>query len=170
MNKDKAHKKRKEIFSNPLVQYRIMGTFVFLTFIFVLTNFFISRQLLSEIYNRIMELPLSPENSSDIVIIMQQQGTTALIQMGFFIFLAVFVLLMAGVILSHRVGGPIYQLNKYIDELVQGKVKPRNISFRKNDFFHELASNFNKLQKKYGILKESNDKEMTKHEIPTRKG
>ena len=153
MKKEKQHKKRKEIFSNPLVQYRIMGTFLFLTVIFVATNFFISRQLLSETYNQIMELPLSPENSADIMIIMQQQGTTAFIQMGFFIFLAVFVLLMAGVILSHRVGGPIYQLNKYIEDLLAEKVKPRNIAFRKNDFFHNLADNFNKLQKKYKILR-----------------
>ena len=59
----------------------------------------------------------------------------------------------AGVILSHRVGGPIYQLNKYIEDLLAEKVKPRNIAFRKNDFFHNLADNFNKLQKKYKILR-----------------
>jgi methyl-accepting chemotaxis protein len=153
---NKKRYKRKEVFSNPVVQYRIMGTFLFLTVLFIITNFFISRRLLIEISNEIMSLPLSAENSADVMVIMSQQGTTSLIQMGLFIFLAVFVLLMAGVVLSHRIGGPIHQLNKYLEDVTENKTKPRNIIFRKNDFFHKLAGNFNKFQASNKIINEKN--------------
>ncbi len=152
MEKTKQHHKRKEMFSNPKVQSRIMVTFLLLTILFIGTNFFINRRLLTEISNQVMSLPLSAANSADVAVIMGQQGATALIQMGLFIFLAVFVLLMAGVILSHRIGGPIYQLNKYLEDMIAGKTKPRKIVFRKNDFFHNLADNFNKFQLKHEII------------------
>ena len=152
MENTKQHYKRKEVFSNPKVQSRIMVTFLCLTILFISTNFLINRRLLSEISNQVMTLPLSAENSADVMVIMEQQGATAIVQIGLFIFLAVFVLLMAGVILSHRIGGPIYQLNKYLEDMLENKTKPHKIVFRKNDFFHNLAENFNKFQLNYKII------------------
>ncbi|MCK5529590.1 MAG: hypothetical protein KAI74_07885 [Kiritimatiellae bacterium] len=157
MKTTKHHYKRKEVFSNPAVQSRIMITFLFLTLLFVITNFFISQRLLSAISSQIMKLPLSPENSTDAIIIMSQQGSTTLIQMGVFIFLSVFVMLMSGIILSHRIGGPIYQLHKYFDDMSENKIKPRKIVFRKNDFFHELTDSFNKFQVSQKILNDDNN-------------
>lgn len=163
MKSTKHHIKRKEVFSNPSVQLRIMVTFLSLTILFVITNFLISQRLLSAVSNQIMNLPLSPENSTDVIIIMSQQGSTTLVQMGAFIFLSVFVMLMAGVILSHRIGGPIYQLHKYFDDMSDNKIKPRKIVFRKNDFFHELIDSFNRFQVCKKILNDEpkNDEKQT---------
>ena len=61
MENTKQHHKRKEVFSNPKVQSRIMVTFLFLTVLFIITNFFINRRLLSEITNQVMSLPLSTQ-------------------------------------------------------------------------------------------------------------
>lgn len=144
--------KRKELFSNYKVQSRIMLTFSLLTLLFLGTNFFITHRLLTETSNQVISLPLSPQNNADILIIMKQQSTMALTQIGFFIFLAVCVLLMSGFILSHRIGGPILQLQKYFDDMSDNKTKPRKIIFRKNDFFHELTDSFNKFQVSQKIL------------------
>ena len=162
MENSKQRHKRKEVFSNPKVQSRIMVTFLFLTILFISTNFIISRRLLTEITNQVMSLPLSAENSADVIVIMGQQGATALVQMGLFIFLAVFVLLMAGVILSHRIGGPVYQLNNYLEDMLENKTKPHKIVFRKNDFFHNLADNFNKFQLHQKIISSDTDKAKNK--------
>lgn len=55
-----------------------------------------------------------------------------------FIFLSVF-----GVLLSHRVAGPIVKINNFIEDLTEDK-DPGTITFRKKDFFKEFAETINK--------------------------
>lgn len=61
-----------------------------------------------------------------------------------FIFL---ILIIAGVLISHKVAGPIYRMEADLLEMAQTK-KFRPIKFREGDFFMNLATNFNKLLKK----------------------
>ena len=149
--------KRKEMLSNPRVQLRIMLSFGFLALLFIATNCYISRQLLGGITRQVLQLPLSPANQADLVLILEQQGGNVALQLALFIFLSVFVLLMAGVVLSHRIGGPIHQLTKYLDEMSRDAVTPRRIRFRKNDFFHKLAVTFNTFQESRGIVPPAGD-------------
>ncbi len=144
--------KRKEMFSNPRVQLRILMSFGFLALLFIATNCYISKQLLSNLGEQVLQLPLSANNQADLVLILEQQGRNVALQLALFIFLSVFVLLMAGVVLSHRIGGPIYQLTKYLDEMSRDAVKPRRIKFRKSDFFGKLATTFNTFQESRGIV------------------
>jgi sensor histidine kinase YesM len=51
-----------------------------------------------------------------------------------------------GLYLSHRVAGPIYRLRKHMVELAEGKTN-RDVNFRTNDFFPELAEAFNQFVK-----------------------
>lgn len=56
-------------------------------------------------------------------------------------------LIFAGVMISHRVAGPIYRMEADLTKMAEtGKLKP--IQFRDGDFFMALAENFNKLLKK----------------------
>ncbi|RJP61685.1 MAG: HAMP domain-containing protein [Candidatus Auribacter fodinae] len=45
---------------------------------------------------------------------------------------------------SHRIAGPIFRLNSSLKKLTKGELKER-VSFRKNDYFQEVAANFNSL-------------------------
>lgn len=43
---------------------------------------------------------------------------------------------------SHKIAGPIYKTKKYLSEIRDGHGRPE-LSFRKGDYFQELASEFN---------------------------
>lgn len=53
--------------------------------------------------------------------------------------------------LSHRFAGPVYALRKALREIAQGE-KPRRLKFRKHDFWHELADDYNALLIRLGVL------------------
>lgn len=52
-------------------------------------------------------------------------------------------MLGGGLLLSHRVAGPLYRLRHHMDDIASGKTRS-HVRFRKNDFFEELAVSFNR--------------------------
>lgn len=146
--------KRKEIFSNPRVQSKIVIVFGALAVLFIATNYQVVHRLFADLSNDMVRLPLAPENRTDLFLILEQQEQMLDIQLAIFTFLSIFVLVVGGVLLSHRIGGPLYQLRKYLDGMTEGTVRPRRIGFRKYDFFHDLADSFNRFQRSKGILEE----------------
>jgi hypothetical protein len=76
---------------------------------------------------------------------------------GPFLLVLVFLLpvfVMDTVKLSHRFAGPIYSLRRAIREITQGK-KPRQLKFRKRDFWHDLANDYNEMLVKLELLEEN---------------
>jgi hypothetical protein len=59
--------------------------------------------------------------------------------------------------LSHRFAGPIYALRRALREIVQGE-KPRRLKFRKRDFWHGLADEYNAVLVKFDLLEEDTKK------------
>jgi methyl-accepting chemotaxis protein len=57
------------------------------------------------------------------------------------------IFIVIGVILSHRVAGPIYRIGKYIETLMLGDYS-RGLALRKNDEFKPLAVKMTELCKK----------------------
>ena len=57
------------------------------------------------------------------------------------------VFVVIGVILSHRIAGPIYRIGKYIESIMSGDYS-RGLELRKNDEFKMLAVKMTKLCKK----------------------
>jgi hypothetical protein len=55
--------------------------------------------------------------------------------------------------LSHRFAGPIYALRRALREIAQGD-KPRRLKFRKRDFWHGLADEYNAVLVKFDLLEE----------------
>jgi hypothetical protein len=53
--------------------------------------------------------------------------------------------------LSHRFAGPIYALRRALREIVQGE-KPRRLKFRKRDFWHGLADEYNAVLAKFHLM------------------
>ncbi len=61
--------------------------------------------------------------------------------------LIIFSLVGAGIILSHRIAGPLYRLEKHLEGLGEGK-KLTALKFRKNDYFQDLAQSYNQHMEK----------------------
>lgn len=53
--------------------------------------------------------------------------------------------------LSHRFAGPIFSLRRTIGEIAEGKT-PRKLKFRSDDFWQELADDFNAMLARLGVL------------------
>ena len=58
------------------------------------------------------------------------------------LFVAIFI---AGLYLSHKLAGPVYRIEKWVNEVVSGQTNEK-LSFREHDFFPEMAENINKLK------------------------
>ena len=64
---------------------------------------------------------------------------------GPFLLVLVFLLpvfVVDSIKLSHRFAGPIYALRRAIREIADGK-SPRKLKFRRHDFWHDLAQDYN---------------------------
>jgi methyl-accepting chemotaxis protein len=143
--------RRRRLLSNPREQWRIIYLFGWLALLFAGTNYYIAESTLNAISAEILRLPVSDANRTDIVVAVRQQTTMLNVQMLLFTLLSLVTLLLAGLILSHRIGGPIHQLTSYLKALTAGMM-PRAIRFRRHDFFHDLAESFNLFQRSRGIL------------------
>lgn len=56
--------------------------------------------------------------------------------------------------LSHRFAGPIFSLRRAIREVAEGK-SPRKLKFRRRDFWHDLAEDYNTMLSRLGALEEN---------------
>ena len=154
MSEDKGKIRRRNVFSNPKVQLRIIMTFALIALLFAGTNWYVSLASLKCAADAVLELDLSDVNRSDVGVIFRHEGVTLELQLMVLTFVSFILLCMAGVLLSHHIGGPIYQLGKYLKDVVEGNAKPRPLGFRRFDFFSELPDKFNAFQRKFGILEE----------------
>jgi hypothetical protein len=62
-----------------------------------------------------------------------------------------------GLVVSHRIVGPIFRITRHIIEVTQGKTHSP-VSLRKGDYFQELAEAYNTLLKKH-VFKDSDNKD-----------
>jgi hypothetical protein len=147
-----ARHKRSQVLSNPRVQLRIIGLFALLALLYAGTNFYVAGSSLGKLGRDALALQVPEDVRHDLNVIVRQHEEVLNVQLMLFTFLSFCVLTLCGVLLSHRVGGPVYQLTRYLEGMAAGTVKPRQVRFRKGDFFHELAARFNDFQKARGIL------------------
>jgi hypothetical protein len=70
--------------------------------------------------------------------------------------------------LSHRFAGPIYALRKAIREVAQGGL-PRRLKFRRRDFWHELADDYNAMLVKLEVLESGEQQSESKELLASKK-
>lgn len=159
--------RRRQVLSNPRVQLRIIAVFFLLAVAYAATGYFVVISALRRLGNETLSLTLPASARSDVVILLRKNLETLNIQMGIFIFFSIFILTMAAVLLSHRIGGPIYQLEKYLQQMARRETSAREIRFRKGDFFHDLARSFNEFQRSRGILPHAEGDKPTSDSLPS---
>jgi hypothetical protein len=69
------------------------------------------------------------------------------------------LIMLFGLVYSHRIAGPVYRLQKYLKDRIDGRVKGP-VSFRDGDYFQELAETVNDFvqfeeSKKHSVKKKS---------------
>ena len=69
--------------------------------------------------------------------------------------ITVILLLIAGVLISHRIAGPMYRINKDLRQMAESK-KLKSLEFREKDFFQEIPEAFNMVVDSYN---EDNDEQ-----------
>jgi hypothetical protein len=123
---------RRQKFVDAKVQGALARRIIFHWFVFVLVSWGAS------LFLQILSDPFRPI-SDNLQIMWATQGPMMLVMV---FLLPVFVL--DTVKLSHRFAGPVVSLRRAMREIVEGK-PPRKIQFRKNDFWHDLADDYNAL-------------------------
>lgn len=58
--------------------------------------------------------------------------------------------------ISHRFAGPVFALRRAIREIVQGK-PARRLKFRRRDFWHDLADDYNAMLLRLELLEDDQD-------------
>ena|SRR5882724_4821560 len=125
-----AFSQRRQKFVDAKVQGALARRIIFHWLVFVLVAFGVSLflQLLSDPFRPIEE---------NVRIMWMTQSPLMLVMI---FLLPVFVL--DTVKLSHRFAGPIINLRRAMREIAEGK-PARKIQFRKSDFWHDLADDYN---------------------------
>lgn len=145
--------RRRNVLSLPAAQLRIIGLFAVLAILYATLNVFVSKRAFTQLANSAMALEMSTQARYDLQVVVSEQGATLDLQLSLFTFLSFCMVTLAGILLSHRLGGPIFHLKQYLDGLGAETVPPRFVRFRKGDFFHDLAETFNRFQVRKGWLK-----------------
>lgn len=91
-----------------------------------------------------------PQGHPYFMLLADQETLMIKIFVVFGLFLFMFNFLW-GAWLSHRIAGPLYRLNKYLQEEHSSPKPP--LTFRKGDFFQEIPASFNQWLKKNGMDK-----------------
>ena len=132
--------KRKKLIIYPEFQYKFIGYFLSAIFISCFLLYVGQFYLIKELYHEGVSLNLPLDHEYFKILSYHEEKfkeiffTTVVV---FFIFFSIF-----GLILSHRIAGPLVKLNKAIKKVIEGE-DPKEIQFRKNDFFKEVADNYN---------------------------
>ncbi len=137
--------KRKVLLINPRFQLRFMGYVVAIA-LFAIGVFFVAdwvffTKLIST--GRAMGLP--PDHIYFAFISHQQRTMTTI-----YLFTTLFALGsmgLIGLLISHRVAGPLHRLRSHMDAVAEGRTTA-DVSFRKGDFFPEIADSYNRQLRK----------------------
>ncbi len=141
----KKRERRRRLLINPSFQLRFIG-YMAAGVVFSLIAFYIADiYFFNTLIQHGKDFNLPPDHIY-FQLISQQQG---LMHNIFFVtrLIVFFVFSLSGLLLSHRIAGPLYNLKKY---LVQSASNDNlsQLQFRKSDFFQEIPEAFNLYLKK----------------------
>ena len=135
-------KGRKQFIVDPRFQYGFLAWMVTLALVVTGIIYGANYYFFFKYEQRGLEMGLTPDHVFFRLLQEQRADMNVIFVVASLVCIA--FLTFAGAILSHRVAGPIYKMRKHIDAVVRNETV-QDITFRKNDYFPELAEAFNKL-------------------------
>ena len=144
-------KGRTYFLTNPKFQFSFLTYFVILSVLSILTFYWANSYFFARFIRQGHEMGLPTDHVFFKFIAEQQHAMDVIFSLTAVI--VVTLLLAGGLILSHRVAGPLYRFSEHLKRFSGGD-PIAEIKFRKGDYFHELALDFNLLVRR---LKENSD-------------
>jgi methyl-accepting chemotaxis protein len=148
--------KRTQYIINPKFQYFMLGFVLIQSFVTIAILYALNYEFFHKF--KVMGRQANiPENHIYFKFLTEQQVYFDKAILLVFALIGVF-LVTTVVLISHRIAGPLYHLNKHMQEIADGK-ELGEVRFRDKDFFMELASSFNRMVLKIKETKETQNKD-----------
>ncbi|MBS1958392.1 MAG: hypothetical protein JST80_02880 [Bdellovibrionales bacterium] len=145
---ESSNRKKSSLLINPKFQWTLIGYASFIAGLILLAVY----GLFSFGFHEFVSIGTQAGLPSDHVYFqfIRMQETTFLRVIAAIALLIAVILIVGGLIISHKIAGPIYRMQKELTTMATAEnPELRNINFRKGDFFPELADAFNALVKSF---------------------
>ena len=141
---EQQNRKTRSVLINPRFQWTLIGYAAFIAAIILIAVYGLFTFGFHEFVNIGNQAGL-PADHVYFQFIKMQEATFLRVIAAISVIVGI-ILIVGGLIISHKIAGPIYRLQKEFNTMSSEKpVKLRNVKFRKGDFFPELAEAFNTL-------------------------
>ncbi len=90
---------------------------------------------------------LSDQQAEVLINFLYMQERSLFAVFAFVSICAFVVICTSAMVISHRIAGPLYRLNKHLSKVAAGETL-EDVKFRENDYFPELADSCNRLLQK----------------------
>ncbi|MEW6056164.1 MAG: hypothetical protein AB1540_06080 [Bdellovibrionota bacterium] len=137
---------RKVLLINPRFQLSFIGYMVAMALLMIAIFYAANIYFFWEFVKKGKDLGLPPDHVF-FQFLAEQRGTMNMIFLVTAIFAFTF-LVAYGIYLSHRVAGPLYRLQKFLQDMASSN-SVQECQFREKDYFHEVADAVNAFVKKH---------------------
>jgi methyl-accepting chemotaxis protein len=132
--------RRRTYLINPRFQWRFIG-FMAAVSVLAISILFLSNILFfRQMHQEALSVGLAPDNPY-FDFLAEQQSSLSTVYFGVSI-VAFVVMVGLGILYSHRIAGPLHNLNNRMRQIAEG-ADPGPVRFRKKDQFQELTESFN---------------------------
>jgi methyl-accepting chemotaxis protein len=132
--------RRKAYLINPRFQWRFIGFMAAVSLLAIAVLFISNILFFRDMEQTARSVGLTPDNP--YFDFLDEQKST-LYKLYFGVSGVAFVLMMGlGILYSHRIAGPLHNLNTKMQRIAGGE-EPSAVKFRRNDQFRDLAESFN---------------------------
>lgn len=171
--------KRKRIIINPSFQYRLIIFFFVVSIVMSVAILSFSWKTYSSFITKLSEKEAEMSLYTDLIDEFVEAGVQVfwvpaefkkevVTRLVIFTLLLSVIVVLIGVIISHRIAGPLHRLNNYLIKFSKGE-PITNLRFRDKDEFQSLAYSFNRCVKyvtdRYGAVLTSEEKFLEDMEI-----
>ena len=136
---------RKKLLINPNFQLRVIGIIGIFTIIVIAVMFLMNYMFIVDYMNLGEKLGL--EKTHIYFTFILKQKSSLLIYTVISMIASLIMLLIAGLLITHKIAGPIKRFENYFLNLSKG-MDTQEVHVRKNDYFLELFDAYNKSIKK----------------------
>lgn len=144
-----APKRRQVYWINPRFQWSVIG-WMWICAGAVISVFYAGIRYFFYKFEKLGAMAGLPPEHEIFQFFAEQQDQMNRIFLGTSIGALIFLTLL-GILLSHRVAGPVLRVQKHLENLAEGKTL-EDVTFREKDYFPELAQSMNGFVAKYRKL------------------
>ncbi len=144
MNREVTMNRRKSFLINPKFQINLIGKVVILALVNNLIFFTAVRYFFKDLQATALKIGLPKTHIFFTFLEGQYNDLFMLILIASFV--SFLLIVFFGVLISHKIAGPLYRLSQDMEEMIESK-RMREIIFRKGDYFQELKTSVNKFIK-----------------------